>query len=397
MARKIKAISTLAVLLVAAAAAQENAGQALPDLIRGNERFGRKLLQQVHSTAPERNVVVAPLPLSILFGAIQAGVGYGKNTDEIENTFGWRGQYISLSARMILAAFSKPEQSCKPDGVLCLTPEGAWIDTTFLYHSTKQFPDPISPDFRHMAEKYFGITFVSLGEKNPSKPLAQAKSADVESNDFSVRVSTHLETAWRGNTFSMSTPYKGRFQPITGIEELTEMVNSELEMYLYAKTDSFEAVALPCWRAYMIAVLPAAGKDIHDLERELAENPEALDAALQRRVGFVSMPVFHIVFESDLHQSIKALGIRSAFIDLGSIIKIPESHLQQINQKVDIQVDKQGIRADAETVAGGVYGGIMAGQKPFHMELNRPFIFIIRDQVTNALLFMGAVMDPSKH
>jgi serine protease inhibitor len=34
-------------------------------------------------------------------------------------------------------------------------------------------------------------------------------------------------------------------------------------------------------------------------------------------------------------------------------------------------------------------------QGPFHMVLNRPFLFIVRDNVTNALLFVGVMMNPN--
>jgi len=63
------------------------------------------------------------------------------------------------------------------------------------------------------------------------------------------------------------------------------MITSEVGNYSHAVTDSFEAVVLPCNSAYMVAVLPAPGKDIHELERHLANSPETLDAALKRRRG----------------------------------------------------------------------------------------------------------------
>jgi serpin B len=107
------------------------------------------------------------------------------------------------------------------------------------------------------------------------------------------------------------------------------------------------------------------------------------------------MPTFRITFQSDLREPIEALGIKGVFEDLGEMIKIPKSNLGHIDQSVDIQVDKEGIRADAETIFGIVYGGIMTG-RPFHVELNRPFVFLIRDNTTNALLFMGAVMNPNQ-
>lgn len=38
-------------------------------------------------------------------------------------------------------------------------------------------------------------------------------------------------------------------------------------------------------------------------------------------------------------------------------------------------------------------GGINA--HPFIMKIDRPFIFMVRDNVTNAVLFSGVVMNPA--
>jgi len=46
--------------------------------------------------------------------------------------------------------------------------------------------------------------------------------------------------------------------------------------------------------------------------------------------------------------------------------------------------------AEVEGICGDCFN-------PFHMVVNRPFLFFVRDNVTNSLLFAGAVMDPSKH
>ncbi len=91
------------------------------------------------------------------------------------------------------------------------------------------------------------------------------------------------------------------------------------------------------------------------------------------------------------------MGLKQVFEDLGQIISIPKSHLTRVFQKVEIEVNRQGIRANAETVGGIVYGGVTGGLNPFHVQLNRPFVFLIREQNTNALLFLGAVMDPSRN
>jgi len=215
-------------------------------------------------------------------------------------------------------------------------------------------------------------------------------------NDVLISSGSHLQTAWSGNTFSMSIPRKADFRTASGELKRVEMLDSELETYLYAKTDTFEAVALPCDSAYMIAALPAPGQSVHDVERLLAEAPDSVDTALKKQLGVITMPTFHFQFEANLRQQMEQMGIRGAFEDLGSIIKIPKSHFTQVSQKTDIQVNKEGIQADAEAVVGAIYGGIMGAQNAFRMELNRPFVFLIRDRTTTALLFIGVVADPAQ-
>jgi serine protease inhibitor len=383
-------------------AAQEGPGQALPNLVLGNERFGGKLLMQVHSTVPDRNVVVSPISLTIIFAALQSGLGNGPARTEIGNAFGW-GAYphLSVPARMLLAAFEKPEsmplRSKQTTRFNQQPPEGAWISNVFLYRGK----DTISEQFVTAAHKYFGTDFTSTGSARPTagdlgsaEKSTGAPSPISPENDIVIRSGSHLQTAWRGNTFSMSEPYKASFRTTSGELRQVEMFNTELKSYLYAKTDTFEAVVLPCDDGYMLAVLPAPGKSIQDVERGLAETPGSIDAALQKHIGIVSMPSFHFQFTADLRQQLEQIGIRSVFKDLAPIVKIPRSHLTQVAQKTEIQVDKEGIRANAETVAGAVYGGIVGAASAFHMELNRPFVFLIRDQTTNVLLFLGAVMDP---
>lgn len=69
--------------------------------------------------------------------------------------------------------------------------------------------------------------------------------------------------------------------------------------------------------------------------------------------------------------------------------------LTGVAQKTEIAVDKNSIRADSGTVLAGVLGGIMTPNSPFEMTLDRPFLFIIRDNITGALLFAAAVMNPT--
>lgn len=401
--RRTLLLSVLSVALITGIRGQEPPGQALPNLIRGNERFGRTLLEHVHRRAPDRNVVVSPISVSIILAALQSSSEYGEIRKEVGKAFGWgENPNLDVPSRMLLVAFEKPDpprtQTPKVDPRFRELPEAAWISNAVVYrgHGT------LSERFISAAEKYYGMTFSSTGPATPtqadirrSRESAGALPSTNPLNDVVISSGTHLRTAWSGNTFALSKPYQGEFETASGQPKLVKMLTSEATTYRYAKTERFEAVVLPCNRAYMLAVLPAPGQSILDLERELAASPVAIDAALKPHAGTVAMPPFHIQVETDLRQQIEEIGVRQVFKDLGSIVKIPASRLTEIRQKVDIQVDGIGIRADAETVGGAIYGGVAFVADPFRMEINRPFLFLIRDQTTDALLFLGAVVDPS--
>lgn len=388
--------------------AQEGFGRDLPDLIRGNEQFGRKLLALVDSGASNRNIVISPLSLTIVFAAVQTHAEGGRASvrKEMGDAFGW-GEYPNLSvpARMLLAAFEKPkkEPSQTRQGSQTLRfprypPEGAWITNDVLYSGK----DTLSARFVSDAQKYYGVTFKSTGSRHPL--TADVKNAGHGNllpttsgqDDILISSGTHLQTAWSGNTFSMSRPRQGGFTTASGDLKQVEMLDSELSGYLYAKTDTFEAVVLPCNNAYMLAILPDSGKSLRDLETLLSDSPDSVDAALKKQLGVVTMPTFHFQFETKLREQMEQMGIKKPFEDLGALIRIPKPHLTEVSQRTDIQVDQNGIRASAESIVGAIYGGIGTAQTAFHLELNRPFIFLIRDRTTNALMFLGVVSDPSK-
>lgn len=380
-------------------------GDALPTLIRGNERFAMRLLGQIHADQPDKNVVVAPLSLTIAFAALQANLDTGIARDELGRLFGW-GSYprLAVPSRMLLVAFEEPNATAlrvrqRPGERMPIYPaEAAWLSNAVVY----RWEGTIAERFIASGKKYFGLSFTSSGKERPTgrdvkraRPTSTTLPTVRPDNDVWITSGTHLQTAWAGNTFSMSKPSQAEFRTATGIVKSVEMLRSELSSYPYAKTDAFEAVALPGNAAYMLAVLPAEGMDIAALEQKLADVPDLVDSVLAPHAGTVTMPTFHLIAESKLRPSLEKLGIHQVFKDLGSMIKIEKSHLTEVNERVDIRVDQNGILADAEMIMGAVYGGIGGAREPFHVQLNRPFLFFVREQTTNALLFAGAVMDPT--
>ena len=374
------------------------------------------LVRIIHEEAPDRNVVVAPLSVSLTFAALLDSSPDTKTNHEITSAFHWNEtSNLNDASRMLLARFEKPKppppqssSSSKKQSAEDLQylrsgkPAESWISGAFLFRGEGS----LSQNFINRVKYNFGFEFRAVGihssqsevlarNWDPSLPMPEVTG----DNDFWITSFTHLRTSWAGNTFVGAKREKHDFRLQSGSIVQADFLKSENNVYPYARTDDFEAIVLSCWQASILLVMPPQGRDISQLESAIADDPQMIESLLKRSVGDVQLPPFHFIYSSDLRDPLEKMGVRGIFSsnpnDLLFMVPGKGGVLRGVTQKSDITVDEEGIRADAGTIFHGIYGGIMAPPPtPFHLVLNRPFIFIIRDTVTNALLFAGVVMNP---
>jgi serine protease inhibitor len=411
-------LGTLLFSLSCSQAFGQESSQVQPALfLRANDRFALDLLKLTLEQAPDRNIVLAPLPVSLTFAALWDGTSDIESMKEIVPAFHWDKTFgVSVAGRMLLARFEKPKpypisHTAPPKAVdpawlkymRSGKPEELWISAAFLYRG-QGF---LSQDFIDRVKYDYGFAFRAMGEHTPQSAIL-AKNWDAAlpipaisgQNDFWITSFTHLRTSWAGNTFIGAKREKKDFTLRSGTAVQADFVKSEFEDYPYVRADEFEAVVLSCWQASILLVVPAADRDVGQFEAALAKDPDMVEPFLVRREGDVQLPPFHFSYETDLRSSLEKMGIHRIFTDSNTLLSMAPKRgggmLQGVAQKTEITVDENGIRADAGTIIHGVYGGIAAVQEPFHMTLDRPFLFIIRDNVTRALLFIGVVMDPTQ-
>ena len=97
-----------------------------------------------------------------------------------------------------------------------------------------------------------------------------------------------------------------------------------------------------------------------------------------------------------MKRPLMALGMKSAFgdADLSGISGRP-LFISAVRQKAFVEVNEEGTEAAAVTSVGISASAIeMNPPKPFQMIVDRPFLFLIADEQTGVILFMGVVFDP---
>jgi len=173
---------------------------------------------------------------------------------------------------------------------------------------------------------------------------------------------------------------------------------NQIATFGYAASDAYQAVEMlyEGETTSMVVILPAEGtfQEFEDaLDNEgIAEIVDALEPTE------VDLAIPRFTFESAfvLNDSLVALGMTDAFdgtaADFTGIEETGELFISRVIHKAFVAVDEEGTEAAAATAV--IMDGNAAEPTGEEMYVDRPFIFLIREVETGAILFLGRVLDP---
>ncbi len=117
----------------------------------------------------------------------------------------------------------------------------------------------------------------------------------------------------------------------------------------------------------------------------------------------LTMPKFSTETRASLVELLKGLGMPLAF-ESGAAdfsgIHVPADpsdsiFISAVIHQANIDVDEHGTEAAAATAVGAGTGGGPSPLRNITLRIDHPFIYMIRDLSTGAIVFMGRVADPS--
>jgi serpin B len=161
--------------------------------------------------------------------------------------------------------------------------------------------------------------------------------------------------------------------------------------------DGYTAVELPYKgkEISMLILVPDRGR-FFEIEQALDAN--LLDQIIESLTSWdlnLLMPKFKYESEFQLKDTLSQLGMPEAFdpdyADFTGMTGPRELFIQEGYHKGFISVDEKGTEAAAATA---VVIGFTAAPTPLTVTIDRPFIYLIRDIQTNAILFIGRVLNP---
>lgn len=117
---------------------------------------------------------------------------------------------------------------------------------------------------------------------------------------------------------------------------------------------------------------------------------EQVDASIRPGGIHLSLPRFTARTHLSLVETLADMGMPSAFgpADFSGMTPGGGLYLAAVEHEAVVEVDEEGTEAAAAS------GGAMAGSHGPTVTVDRAFLFVIRDEPTGAVLFLGRVADP---
>lgn len=207
---------------------------------------------------------------------------------------------------------------------------------------------------------------------------------------------------FKGNWARQFQKDKTKDAPFTLINE--ESINvpmmNQTGLFGYMETDSFQALELPYVdkELSMIILLPRQVDGLADLEERLTVKNlmDWLEQIRQRKVA-VFIPKFKLTCRFELAEVLKSMGMTDAFepgiADFSAMTGKKDLFISAVIHKAYVDVNEEGTEAAAAT-AVVMKTTAVAPEKIPVFRADHPFLFLIRDNCSGSILFMGRVMNP---
>ncbi len=388
--------------------ADGHAEKVSKDVVNANNDLGMKIFSRLAAGETGKNMMISPLSISIAMAMVTNGAT-GESLDEMKNVLGFgemelpdvNEQFAQLIASLVEA---------DKDLVLEIA-DSVWMDDVFA-------PD-VKQDFVDVLTEFYDAAFftedfqdeATVGKINSWVSEKTHEKIDKVIDEIGPNTIMYLinavyfKAAWT-TSFNKESTYEGTFMLSGGSEGKADYMGFSYDQevpdfYSYSSEwgdeNGYSVVRLPYGRGvfafYGIVPTYDNKSNIDDFIAKIAENGfDSYISQLEERSFPVQLPKFKFAYDKSLVDVFKSLGMEKAFVD-GALMNIAsEPHapfISDIYHKTFIDVNEEGTEAAAVTVVE-----VGENAMPSGFFATRPFVFVIRDDRTGSVLFIGKVENP---
>ncbi len=206
----------------------------------------------------------------------------------------------------------------------------------------------------------------------------------------------YFNAAWR-EKFEESATQNGQFHLVNGTEVTVPMMR-KTDSFGYVKSGNAVGVELPYdGNELSMVILTNTTGTFADFEKGLTfSRVDELINSIQYSEVRLTMPKFEFESKFGLKQTLQGMGMVLPFQDSADFTGIStqsDLHIDDVIHKAFVSVDEAGTEAAAATAV--IVGTTSMPVEQAVVTLDQPFVFLIRDIQTGAIIFIGRVMNPA--
>jgi serine protease inhibitor len=383
--------------------------QSEAELVRADNAFAFRVFQAIADSAgPDSNLFISPLSASMALGMAYNGAA-GTTQAEMQHALALEEltlDAVNQSNRSLIALLRGLDSR-----VAFNIANSVWYRQGFT----------LLPDFLSATRTYFDATVQGLDFSSPNAAptinswvsnATQGKIPTIVPDPIPNYVVAYLVNAiyFKGSwvtQFAKSRTGPAPFYLRTGsTASVPTMSHGNPVSVRSAGDGGIRIVDLPYGASAfsMTILLPRDPKGIDSLVPALSSErwsawTAALDAASENTTPDLYLPKFVLTYGLSMNGVLRALGMRSAFdcngaADFTRMAALAPGVLciSDVRHKATVDVNEEGTEAAAAT---SVEFAIKGSGPPPPLRIDRPFVFMIRERYSGAIVFMGRVMNPA--
>ena len=352
--------------------------------------FGVKLLQ---NEMEKTNPLLSPLSIEAAL-SMTANGAVGETKTQMETVLGANAETLSS----IFAAL----QNAKKDDKQLKLANSIWLKDTPTLH--------VEDAFLQKNADFFGAGIYSAPFDESTKTAINdwvngntdgmiPEILDEISDDAVMYLVNALafDAKWE-NPFNGQQVRTGRFTSREGVEQTGDFLYGETSQYLTCEHAEGFLKYYEGQKYAFAALLPEEGMEISEFVSGLTgEELHAILSTPRSEAVEFGLPKFKLDFDTELSESLKALGMTDAFdgdlADFSALGSSDEGNIfiSRVLHKTFIEVDEDGTRAGAATAVDTV-----TTSEPLYSHnilLDRPFLYMIVDMETKLPVFLGVLTE----
>ena len=372
-------------------------------LIKAGNEFGFDLFQNIYiSDKKSDNIMVSPLSVSLALAMTYNGAA-GKTKSDMEKTlrvYGLSPEDINSSYHDLVEALKElDEKVFLRIANAIYYRENFEVEKSFIATNKQYYRADVAPlDFG--SGEAVDIINKWVYEHTNGK-IEKIIDEITPLHIMFLLNAIYFKGTWQQEFNEKSTGLQ-QFYPEPGIS-IDCKTMQRLDTLAYMSNDIFSAIILPYGKGNfnMTLFLPKPEKDLQEIiDRLNKENwKKWMDSFKITESVDIKLPKFKYEYEIMLNDVLTEMGMGIAFTgqaDFTGINRLGDMLIDYVKHKSFIEVNEEGTEAAAVTVVA-IERLSVGGPAKIPFYVNRPFMYVITEKSTDAILFMGTVKNPNSN